>query len=679
MKKLILSVAVVAGCFVAGSARQLNADEALSRVYSGGFQKAISQTSAPLQVIAEGKSECGTAYYMFSNDRQTFIVSADDVAVPLLGILDEPVGSFSQLNPTAQWWLGEYARQIDYAVAHRSADAAVANGGRTMVYTGAVRKAGRRDIEPLVKTQWDQGAPYNNDCPKNYLGRATYTGCVATAMAQAMKYFNWPTKGVGRVTYTWNNGSKDQSLSLSLSAITFGWSNMLDKYPTSMYGTSAQRAAVSKLMQAAGYSVDMNYGTSASGAMSYKIAKALSDNFNYDKGISYESRLYYTADQWDEMIYNNLANVGPVIYNGQGSEGGHSFICDGYRTDGFFHFNWGWSGSSDGYFQLNALNPGSLGTGGGSGGFNYDQDAIIGMQKPVSGSVAKPAFMAIEGNLTVTASGRTLTLTGGGNNTGFFNMSGQGGLFNVGLELKNTTARYVTVQSGASLASHRGYSKLEATLASTIPNGTYTLTPVYQVNNGTTWNPMRYDVENSWGSVEITVSGNTITVKQPVSTSAENVFVDIASESLTLSAGKANTISATIENQNGDPRKITTTLWLCSADDEYYYNEVQGSTVSALEIAGGAKVSKNFTLNIPADFQNGTYYLVFLSGGDIMNYREIEVTVIDGAGVDDIIMDEENGPVQYFNLQGMPVSSDNLVPGVYIERSGSKTRKVVKH
>ena len=133
---------------------------------------------------------------------------------------------------------------------------------------------------------------------------------------------------------------------------------------------------MAQLMSAAGVSVDMAYGPYVSGAMTQQAAEALVTYFDYDKGITVLYRDLYGIEEWREVLYNQLDKYGPVVYAGANNNGGHAFVCDGYSRDGYFHFNWGWSGISDGYYLLTALNPPSQGIGGSSGAFSYEQDII---------------------------------------------------------------------------------------------------------------------------------------------------------------------------------------------------------------------------------------------------------------------------------------------------------------
>lgn len=381
---------------VTATGRTLTPEEALAR-FDGSKVTAKAaalrgqKQSPQLRLTKTQTTETGApAVYVFERtDRNGYLVlSADDSALPLLGYSDE--GSFPDRLPAAmQWWLEEYARQIEYASSHPTA---------MSIPRKESEKPERKAIEPMLKTSWDQDAPYNSQCPK-YGATETYTGCVATAMAQVMKYWEYPIKGQNSISY--NASTIGRRLTLDFSAKEFDWANMIDQYEDGKY-TEQQAEAVAYLMKACGYAVKMDYGTDSSGALAMNISSALTHFFNYDGNIDYQLRAYYGAYEWEQKIYDNLSEVGPILYGGTSTlGGGHSFVCDGYDGDGYFHFNWGWTGMSDGYFSLDALNPSALGIGGGSGGgYNFTQDAVFGIQPPTGEPAkAKELYMTQHGSL----------------------------------------------------------------------------------------------------------------------------------------------------------------------------------------------------------------------------------------------------------------------------------------
>ena len=251
---------------------------------------------------------------------------------------------------------------------------AAASPARTPVI---VRRTVRAPIAPLIQTKWDQYEPYNlftplySDTTKN-----VPTGCVATAMAQMMKYWNWPQAACQPIPGYRPPYNPNDTVG-PVPATTFDWANML---PTYTGGESeTQKNAVAKLMEYCGKATQMHYDFSYGETSSIGISYAFKTYFDYDPGVQYVYREHYSYAQWVSLLYNELAEGRPVCYSSQSAGGGHAFVCDGYDTDDYFHFNWGWSGENDGYYKLSNLVPGSGGAGGGDYEFNEDQDVIIGI------------------------------------------------------------------------------------------------------------------------------------------------------------------------------------------------------------------------------------------------------------------------------------------------------------
>lgn len=383
-------------------------EEALRRATAGGPHKAAarmaSRSHQPILVHTVNTGIGEPAAYVFnsaSDEAGYMVLSADDCAYPVLGYSDSGTIDSGAIPPQMQWWLEQYGKQIEYARQHPET-----KGKSTGMASQAA--AAREAIAPLVTTRWDQGAPFNDACPL-YGTTRTYTGCVATAMAQVMNYWKYPERGKGSISYT--SATIEKKLTLNLSQRAFDWENMKDTYYDGY--TAQQATAVAYLMKAAGYSVKMDYTTDASGALAMDISNALVKYFDYDPNMLYTIRDYYSSDQWDEMIYKNLKEVGPILYGGGTYVGGgHSFVCDGYDGEGFYHFNWGWSGMSNGYFALSALTPDALGTGGGAGGgYTFSQDAIFGIQPPTGKEVeTRPLELTQMGSLTGKIALNMLTL-----------------------------------------------------------------------------------------------------------------------------------------------------------------------------------------------------------------------------------------------------------------------------
>lgn len=363
---------LMAAAFVAPAyGVELTPSQALQRASNGGVHKVAGlEKQIDAAPVFTAQTVLGTKVaYVFNlkNDAGYYILSANDLAYPVLGYVENGDFSANDMPPAMQWWLDEYGRQIEFAES---------NGA-----LGARKAPLESDNEwspvgPLVTTKWNQDTPFNDDCPK-VNGALSVTGCVATSMAQLMNYFKYPEVGEGSISYY--SGSK--YLKMDFSEEPFNWDNMIDYYGKGNY-SEEEASAVAYLMKACGYSTKMQYSPNMSGTQGELISSALRTYFKYDGNCHSAQRLPYSWNQWSSMIYENLKNIGPVVINGSSVYGGHSFVCDGYDGNGYFHFNWGWGGVSDGWFALDALNPDAQGIGGYAGGYNFNQDVIIGAQKP---------------------------------------------------------------------------------------------------------------------------------------------------------------------------------------------------------------------------------------------------------------------------------------------------------
>lgn len=359
MKNRLLTIIAGLGSTLAILAGPITPEQALQRVEgmatpAGMRAPAVSSLSLQRTVSTVSNEP---AVYLFGNTDRMLVVAADDEVTPLLGYIDGPVSG--ELPPQMVWWLQEYADQIRQMRDNMAISSPSGLRLQTPV-KAASAKASRASIKPLLTTTWNQDTPYNNLCPEIDGGRAV-TGCVATAAAQVMKYFEWPDRGLGTITYNDNGVTR----SLDVSKVLFDWDNMLDSYnPYNVNYNETQATAVAQLMQAAGYAAQMSYGVDASGAIDLNMLTGAQTYFNYNENAQCMYRDAFDSDEWEQLIYDNISKVGPVYYSGSDEQaGGHAFVCDGYESDGYFHFNWGWGGFYDGYFKLDALNPDGQGIG----------------------------------------------------------------------------------------------------------------------------------------------------------------------------------------------------------------------------------------------------------------------------------------------------------------------------
>lgn len=304
------------------------------------------------------------------------VISNDDIMPDVLGVSD---AQFSGLaNPNFQWWLRAINEVCEASVAQGAAAAAVPTPDDLGFYP---------NVEPIVQAEWDQESPYSDMCPRNRSNRRCLTGCVATAIAQVLYTHKTPVYGNGSHTnyksysaYQNSNGS-NEDVTFVYDGFVPDYDNMIDRYtsgPTAYQYTEAQAHAVAELMLACGVAVDMDYSTDGSGAYTDVAAQGLIQYLGITTA-DFKNRDDYSDTEWMTMVYEELAGGHAMYYSAVDTNpwlgGGHAFVCDGYDETGKVHINWGWSGSDNGYFNINLLNPGSY-------QFSEYQDFIRGLWDP---------------------------------------------------------------------------------------------------------------------------------------------------------------------------------------------------------------------------------------------------------------------------------------------------------
>ena len=574
------------------SAEHLTPTQALARVKGNSqARKVIGSKKATPQLIAELPE-----MYVFSSGDGFMILPADDIARPLLAYADS--GEFNpEQIPALKWWLSTYSQQI-----------AEATSAGISTYTDNSTPE-RKPVEPLLKTTWNQDAPYNNLAPE-LSGQKCVTGCVATAMAQVMKYHQWPAQGQGEITYTWK--TTGQQLSMNFSEITFDWANMNDSYNST--STTEQDLAVATLMKACGYSVEMDYNVASRGgsaAYGIRIGGALINYFNYDTGIWQPDRDYYELAEWEDLIYTDLAAGRPVIYGGQSPTGGHEFICDGYSSDGFFHFNWGWGGMSDGYFQLNALNPGSQGIGGFAGGYNMRQSVVLGVQPPVEDS--KPVYM-----LTATTdfkpTAETIQLGGYATfNCEVYNYGATTIPANSEIDIEFTPIDggdpiYVKCRNTAALTPNLGYSSQYALIPTTMPEGTYSARLVFKVPGGE-WQRVLFPLSLN-SELTATVTGNKMTM---VAENEPGFTITDLPEDKTIYIGTRFAIPMTLTNKSTTEYVGNMYPIIIKSDSD---DEVAWGTQVPVDLSGKETIDYSYVGKLSSKtgtIEPGTYRIYFFS------------------------------------------------------------------
>lgn len=324
--------------------------------------------------------ETETPYYYvfnFSDDNGYIIISADDAVVPVLAYSTQKAYRINDQPDAFIKWMDKYRREIKEIVENRYSAGEEIKLQWERLQNGLPLKVEKNanTVNPLITTTWDQMDYYHDLCPYDYdYNQRVATGCVATAMAQVMKYHNHPQNGEGYHTY---NHSKYGSLSANFGAATYNWSSMPNNVTSS-------NNAVATLMYHCGVSLEMNYGPAQEGGSSTNsldvVANALKSYFSYSNTTQFTMRQNYSDANWKNLLKDELNNNRPMEYAGIGQGGGHAFVCDGYDANDYFHFNWGWSGYYDGYFHMDNLNPGTGGTGAGASNYNQYQQIVYGIE-----------------------------------------------------------------------------------------------------------------------------------------------------------------------------------------------------------------------------------------------------------------------------------------------------------
>ena len=366
MKKLSLVLSLLFAtvfCTIAQTAQTV--DEALANKTAQAFASThLNLKSKELTLVsAEG-------IYVYNIGSQGFvIISGNTVLPPVLAWSDQ--GTFPDLEEAPDnyvSWIRHYDEMIDFAVANNIAPEPKIQCLWDEAAQGIFGTRNAQTVDPLVSTRWNQDCYYNEYCPATSGGwwwggpcGHCYAGCVATAMAQVMKYWNYPETGFGSHSYVHSEYGEQ---SANFAATTYHW----DQMPNDVWNSND---AVATLLYHCGVSVNMNYSGSGSGAQSADVEVAMRSYFGYC-GAKYRQKTNYQEDAWIAMLKAELDLSHPIYYSGANGESGHAFVCDGYDSNDLMHFNFGWSGSGDGFYSTYDVN-----------GFNQGQ-AVVTNIFPVS-------------------------------------------------------------------------------------------------------------------------------------------------------------------------------------------------------------------------------------------------------------------------------------------------------
>ena len=598
MKKsllLILGLLLTTSLFAGPVGKEEAKAKALAFL-NGTVSQRAGVAKAPRRLQDLSLASSGDAYHVFNIGASNgfVIVSGSDLTPDIIGYTDEGAFDAQNIPDNMKEWLQEYTNQIAW----------MEKQGEATASASKVRKAPagvKAAIAPLIQTKWNQSNPYNYYCPNFVTSTKCVTGCMATALAQLLYYHHqkdgFPTGTKADVAEydCFTNWSGSYVHVDACPASDFAWDKMQLTYTGKEEAASDAKAqAVAKLMQYCGAAINMDYADESNGGSSASsdIVEPLITYFGFDERVKLCKRTKYTTVEWENLIYQELVEKRPTIITGQSTGGGHAFICDGYDADGYFHINWGWGGTGNGYYLLNVANPHETGIGAGSSsdGYTMKQDALIGLEKPV-GSV--PAEVEL-GRLTVSGVSYTgsatldkTTQTVSGAFRIFNKLKAQYdfqiglGLFDENDELIQSQTTPIPQVTGLNVNSGWNSLNLSSTFdLSGLEDGkTYTVKPVSRFKGETEWlkcfGTEDYYLKLEAHAIDVTISAVTYTVNLAVS--------DVSP--LDCVKGEVTTITATITN-NGSNFNSNLYLFLSGSSDP-----VSGNGVS---VEAGKKTVASF-------------------------------------------------------------------------------------
>ena len=321
----------------------------------------------------------GKAFYLFNNggNKGFVIVSGDDRLPEVIGYATSGTMAEDNMPIQLKSLLEAFEKQYGEMAGD---DARLESAMAERMALAESSAAAKVSVSPLLgDIMWDQSEPFYNMCPISE-GRHCATGCVATAMAQVIRYYRYPTQLKNNIpSYTSKSGFT--SSEITASSTTYDYDKMLGQYVSGNY-SDEQASAVATLMLHCGCAVQMEYGVAGSYAITSSTSHVLGAYFAYDKStLAFVDRCDYSLEEWCSIIDHELSHNRPIIYEGRTlSNEGHAFVCDGANGDGFYHINWGWSGSGNGYFDISLLNPFDAESTTGAGGYNTDMGMTIGIK-----------------------------------------------------------------------------------------------------------------------------------------------------------------------------------------------------------------------------------------------------------------------------------------------------------
>lgn len=342
-------------------------ESAARKVAEGFFGIPATKSASMLKLInnTATKAVSSQDIYIYARQGGGFVgVAGDDALSPVMFYSTTGEFVFENVPENVQCVLDDltgcvrYARQIK--MAQTTAVAAKWENVRNGISPVMKKGQGGKYLET---PRYNQSSPYWDDCPMSGSSH-TYSGCVATATAEIMKFHEWPVAGKGTIP-SYYAEKLDRTIPERVLGHEYDWENILDYYRSSTgysdSGTKQQRANIAQLLFDLGCMVEMDYGTGGSGAVTGDVAIGLAKYMGYCGDIYHRSKSVYSVSEWIAMIKESIDNGLPVLYSGRNSSnGGHAFVADGYDEDDNIHINFGWGGTDNAYYTFPVFDSYSL-------------------------------------------------------------------------------------------------------------------------------------------------------------------------------------------------------------------------------------------------------------------------------------------------------------------------------
>ena len=493
MKRFILFYSFFTLCLLMVEANPISKAQALQEVKEFLSSKGIVMQTTDEAYKAPRKAnskDSNPYYYIYNvgNDNGFVIVSGDDRTEKILGYVDS--GNFDEENIPAplKEWLRGYEREIE--------SLSTIELSTSSLKRKVIEKT-KKAIPPMTTSKWGHNYPFNSKTP-TFDEKNAPVGCSPSIFAQFLYFYrdyNVKETTATIPSYTANG--------ITLDAIPAGtkldWDNMIDDYSFNSGYTSTQKDAVANLMLYSGLSMSTQYYKYTSLTSTSNFPTALINYFGFYNAIAYIDREYYSVDDWENVIYNELDKQRPVVYNAFSSATGHTLLVDGYDSSGLFHINWGWGGNYNGYFRLSILNNYQSGTNSSiSPNSTYmNKHSALLYAVPASMGCVNTSNYGLSGKIT-SASSSTLACK-------FHNQSGMEGYYQYGVGFVNENDEVVLVKkfnnSFAYLNNTNSATRYFSLSANDFQNagldyGTYNIVPIFQYIDYGEWKVCQHESAN---------------------------------------------------------------------------------------------------------------------------------------------------------------------------------------